>query len=68
MGASVFASLGLAWLVDRWLVSKSSNQRVAGIVILLLVVGAFIFWMPVYLGLPLSAAGYQARMWFSNWI
>jgi dolichyl-phosphate-mannose--protein O-mannosyl transferase len=68
MGASVFASLGLAWLVDRWLVSRSINQKVAGIVILLLVVGAFIFWMPVYLGLPLSVAGYQARMWFSNWI
>lgn len=68
MGSAVFASLGLAWLVDRWLGSKSRNQKIAGIVVILLVVGAFIFWMPVFLGLPLSASGYQLRMWFRNWI
>lgn len=68
MGAAVFASLGLAWVVDRWLRSGATNQRIAGIAVLILVVAAFVYWMPIYLGLPLSSIGYQARMWLRSWI
>ncbi|MEY3222145.1 MAG: hypothetical protein RLZZ203_1001, partial [Cyanobacteriota bacterium] len=29
---------------------------------------AFVFWMPIYLGLPLSPHDYRMRMWFNSWI
>ena len=68
MGASVFAGLALAWFVDRWLDSEKPQYRSAGITVISLVLLAFIFWLPLYLGLPLSVEGYQARMWFRSWI
>ncbi|HBB32878.1 MAG TPA: dolichyl-phosphate-mannose--protein O-mannosyl transferase [Cyanobacteria bacterium UBA8803] len=68
MGSSVFAGLGLAWIVDRWLHRKKPRWRNAGIIAIALVVAAFIFWLPIYLGLPLSPQGYKLRMWFPSWI
>jgi dolichyl-phosphate-mannose--protein O-mannosyl transferase len=68
MGASVFAALALAWLVDRWLDSDRIEYRSAGITVIFLVLLAFVFWLPIYLGLPLSPQEYQFRMWFRSWI
>jgi dolichyl-phosphate-mannose--protein O-mannosyl transferase len=68
MGASVFSGLALAWLVDRWLRSDRPHYRSAGMTIILLILLAFIFWLPIYLGLPLSVEGHQLRMWFRSWI
>jgi dolichyl-phosphate-mannose-protein mannosyltransferase len=68
MGASVFSGLALAWLVDRWLHSKQPHYRSAGATVIFLVLVAFVFWLPIYLGLPLSVQSYNLRMWFSSWI
>lgn len=68
MGASVFSGLALAWLVDRWLRSDQTQYKSASVTILLVVVAAFVFWLPIYLGLPLSMPNYQLRMWFRSWI
>lgn len=68
MGASVFATMAIAWLVDRWLHSKQPNLRTIGIIAILLIVLAFIFWLPIYLGLPLSSQAFQARMWLRSWV
>lgn len=69
MGASVFSGLALAWLVDRWLSNREKPQyRSAGITVIVVIVLAFVFWLPIYLGLPLSVADYHLRMWFSSWI
>jgi dolichyl-phosphate-mannose--protein O-mannosyl transferase len=68
MGASVFSGLALAWLVDRWLNSKEPQYRSAGITVIFLVLVAFVFWLPIYLGLPLSVKAYNLRMWFPSWI
>lgn len=68
MGASVFSGLALAWLVDRWLYSNKPQYRSAGITVILLVLVAFVFWLPIYLGLPLSRWSYDLRMWFQSWI
>ncbi len=68
MGASVFSGLALAWLVDRWLHSKHLHYRSAGFTVITVVLLAFVFWLPIYLGLPISVKGYQIRMWFSSWI
>jgi dolichyl-phosphate-mannose--protein O-mannosyl transferase len=69
MGASVFSGLALAWLVDRWLTYRDKPQyRSAGVTVICVVLLAFVFWLPIYLGLPLSVADYHLRMWFSSWI
>ncbi|MBW4471812.1 MAG: phospholipid carrier-dependent glycosyltransferase [Stenomitos rutilans HA7619-LM2] len=68
MGASVFATMAIAWLVDRWLHSKQTNLRMLGIVAIVLIVLAFIFWLPIYLGLPLSTLGFKLRMWLPSWV
>lgn len=66
MGASVFATLGLAYCCDRTLANP--KLRVIGIWILFLSAIGFVWWMPVFLGLPLDQAGYQSRMWFGSWV
>jgi dolichyl-phosphate-mannose-protein mannosyltransferase len=68
MGAAVFASMGLAWLVDRWLRSAIPRRRILASWTIVLILGAFIFWMPIYLGLPLVEWQYRLRMWFSTWV
>jgi dolichyl-phosphate-mannose--protein O-mannosyl transferase len=68
MGASVFATMAIAWLVDRWLSSSSSSLRVTGLSTVMLIVLAFVFWLPIYLGLPLSEVEFGMRMWFRSWI
>jgi dolichyl-phosphate-mannose--protein O-mannosyl transferase len=68
MGASLFATMALAWLVDRWLHSRQPHRRTAGIAVITLITLAFIFWMPIYLGLPLSPIAFQIRMWLPSWL
>lgn len=68
MGSSVFSLLALAWWVDRWIHSPQRHLRGRGVTIIFLILLAFVFWMPVYLGLPLSAWGWKVRMWLSSWI
>ena len=68
MGASVFAGLALAWIVDRWLRSYHRNLRLLGVTAIFLILIAFVFWMPLYLGLPLSPASYRWRMWLPSWV
>ncbi|NES81960.1 MAG: phospholipid carrier-dependent glycosyltransferase [Moorea sp. SIO2B7] len=66
--ALIFAELALAWIVFRCLESNTYLHRQTGITIILLIILAFIFWLPIYLGLPLSPKSYQLRMLFPNWI
>lgn len=68
MGSSVFAGLALAWLVDQGLHSYRRELRILGVTAIFFILLAFIFWMPIYLGLPLSPEGYMHRMWLRSWI
>lgn len=68
MGALVFAWLALAWLVDELVRSQKITYRRLGIIIIIAIVFAFEYWLPFYLGVPLSPEGWKRRMLFSNWI
>ncbi|MEH1920030.1 dolichyl-phosphate-mannose--protein mannosyltransferase [Nostoc sp.] len=68
MCAVVFVFLAIAWFVDQCLRSYYQQLRVLGVTITFIILAAFIFWMPIYLGLPLSPDGYKLRMWFNSWI
>ncbi|NES99642.1 MAG: phospholipid carrier-dependent glycosyltransferase [Sphaerospermopsis sp. SIO1G1] len=68
MSAVVFTFIGLAWFVDKFICSKNKQWCLLGFSISLTIIAAFIFWLPIYLGLPLSIEGYRLRMWFDSWI
>jgi dolichyl-phosphate-mannose--protein O-mannosyl transferase len=82
MPSSVFAFLALAWVIDGWLHSWENSLRATGMTLIFLVLFAFIYWMPIYMGLPLSPVEYNVRMvrfdtkqlptwvkeFFPNWI
>ena len=62
MESSVFAELGLALLVDHWFSSYRRELRGLSLTLILLILLAFVFWMPIYLGLPLSPEAYHLRL------
>ena len=66
MSSSIFSLLALAWLVDRCLKNNQGNSQLIGIITIILIIVAFIFWLPIYLGLPLSTNGYKLRMFLFN--
>ncbi|MBE9181115.1 phospholipid carrier-dependent glycosyltransferase [Oculatella sp. LEGE 06141] len=68
MGASIFSFMAIALLVDRWLTVPDRWHRMAGLTIIFAVLLALVFWMPLYLGLPISPEGLSARLWFRSWV
>ncbi len=68
MTALAFACLAIAWFVDQCLRSHYKEFRAFGVSLSLIIIAAFIFWLPIYLGLPLSQQGYRMRMLFDSWI
>jgi dolichyl-phosphate-mannose-protein mannosyltransferase len=71
MGAVLFAIMGLAWFVDLWLRSNSRLWQVAGLTTIFSVAGAFVFWLPIYLGLSIEKSDLHYRLWdfwIFNWI
>jgi dolichyl-phosphate-mannose-protein mannosyltransferase len=68
MTALPFVFLAVAWLVDQCFRSYYKELRIVGVTITFVILGAFIFWMPIYLGLPLTTDSYKLRMWFTSWI
>jgi dolichyl-phosphate-mannose-protein mannosyltransferase len=70
MGALLFATMGLAAIVDLLLHSKGRSWRGLGIAIIVGIMASFIFWLPIYLGLPITQSGLNLRMWnffIFNW-
>ncbi|MGB5898041.1 MAG: phospholipid carrier-dependent glycosyltransferase [Geitlerinemataceae cyanobacterium] len=68
MGALVFAVLAIAWSIDRWLRSSSWVYQIVGGLTIFTIVLSFLFWLPIYLGLPLDPESFQLRMLFKSWI
>lgn len=66
--ASIFTFLGIAWLTDHWLRSHNDHIKILGITIICLICLSFLFWLPVYIGLPLSLNEHQMRIWLPSWL
>jgi dolichyl-phosphate-mannose-protein mannosyltransferase len=67
MACSVFAALGLAFLLDHWLRSDVKSDRQISYGLLVFIAIGLLFWMPLYLGLPLSPEALQLRRWLPGW-
>lgn len=68
MGSSVFALLALAWWGDRALSHTEQNLKPWVWIGVGVAIVGFIWWIPIFLGLPLDIPGYQGRMWFPTWV
>ncbi len=62
MTGVVFAFLAIAWVVDQCFHRHYQELRAIGVTITFVILAAFVFWLPIYLALPLSSEGYQHRM------
>jgi dolichyl-phosphate-mannose-protein mannosyltransferase len=63
MGAVLFAILGLAWVIDLGLRSRSKLWQIAGLTTIFGVAAAFIFWLPIFLGLSIEKTQLSLRLW-----
>ncbi len=71
MGAVLFAIVGLAWWVDMWLRSNSKLLYAVGLTTIFSIEAAFVFWLPIYLGLSIGKSELSLRLWnfwLFNWI
>ncbi|MDJ0600079.1 MAG: phospholipid carrier-dependent glycosyltransferase [Crocosphaera sp.] len=62
-----FSLLGIGLIIEQCLISQFTFNRRLGIILLLLISSAFVYWLPIYLGLPLSPREFNLRM-LPNWI
>ncbi|PSN14191.1 dolichyl-phosphate-mannose--protein O-mannosyl transferase [filamentous cyanobacterium CCP5] len=65
LGSLVFAQMALAWLLSRWYVT---GQRFPVYLLFALIAVAFLFWLPIFIGLPLDSDGFWQRMWLRSWV
>ncbi|MGF1569082.1 MAG: phospholipid carrier-dependent glycosyltransferase [Nodosilinea sp.] len=68
LGMVVSGNLALAWLLSRWWLGKSRLNRALAVALVGAIALAFWFWLPLFLGLPLSPAALQQRWWLPSWI
>jgi dolichyl-phosphate-mannose--protein O-mannosyl transferase len=68
MPAAIFSFLAIAYLLDRWLDTPQPFLRALSVTIVFAVLIAFVFWLPVYLGLPITHEQFRQRMWLPTWI
>lgn len=67
LSASIFSFLALAWIIDRGFRSSDLFFRVLSLTATVLVLCAFVYWLPIFLGLPLSREAFDARMLLQSW-
>lgn len=67
--ASTFSFLAAAWVLEHYLLSNNEKlaKNLALLIICIIFLG-FLFFLPVYLGLPLSPRGFSLRMWSPSWV
>jgi dolichyl-phosphate-mannose--protein O-mannosyl transferase len=66
MGMAAFSALGLAWLMARWW--ENPRDRPLALVLLGAIALSFFFWLPLYLGIPLSLESLHRRWLLPEWI
>jgi dolichyl-phosphate-mannose--protein O-mannosyl transferase len=62
-----FAILALAWVVDALLTQPHKIYRPSACLFILAALIALQFWLPIFLGLPMSAQDYEKRLWLPSW-
>jgi dolichyl-phosphate-mannose-protein mannosyltransferase len=68
MPASVFAFAALALMVSLMWRSPLLELRMLGSGVVGVIAIAFIFWLPLYIGLPISSGYLPVLMWLPSWL
>lgn len=68
LGMVAFSALALAWLMSGWLGHRRRSHRVMAWAMLGLIAVGFLFWLPLFVGWPLSVDALQRRWWLPTWI
>ena len=66
--ASIFAFLALAWYLGAAFTSDNKSLKVTAGGLVVIIITAFIYWLPLALGLEISSEAFYNRMWFRRWI
>ncbi|MEA5449612.1 phospholipid carrier-dependent glycosyltransferase [Leptolyngbya sp. CCNP1308] len=66
MAMAAFSTLGLAWLMAQWW--QNPRDRPLALVLLGAIALSFWFWLPLYLGTPLSLESLHRRWLLPGWI
>ena len=66
--AACFSFIALAYLLYRISLKEEAEYKALYICSLVLIVTSAIYWLPIQLGLDISAEAFQARMWIDSWI
>ena len=66
--AYLFSIVALALILETLIRSGKLWHRVAGLTCISLITISFWFWLPVFLGMPLTPQGFSWRMLFRSWI
>jgi dolichyl-phosphate-mannose--protein O-mannosyl transferase len=68
MPAYLFSWFALALILDNLLASRQSLARIVALTTLGLIAFGFLYWLPIFLGLPLTPQAFSWRMLFRSWI
>lgn len=68
LGMVAFSAMALAWLMSGWLGHHHRSHRMMAWAMLGLIALGFLFWLPLFLGWPLSPDALQRRWWLPTWI
>jgi len=68
LGMVALSALALAWLMSGWLGHHRRSHRMMAWAMLGLIVLGFLFWLPLFLGWPISPDALQRRWWLPTWI
>lgn len=68
LGMAAFSTLAIAWLLSRWWGDRRRDHRAFAWGLLALIALSFWFWLPLFLGLPLSPTQLERRWWLPTWI
>ncbi|MEB3161521.1 MAG: phospholipid carrier-dependent glycosyltransferase, partial [Synechocystis sp.] len=66
--AYLFSILALALMLETLLRPGKRWHRIVGFTSLAVIVISFLFWLPIFLGMPLTPQGFSLRMLFRSWI
>ena len=66
--SAIFGFLALAWYLGKWLEAQEWSKRITSCLILLLILVAFLYWLPIQLGIPMENFQFYDRMRLKSWI
>jgi len=62
----IFLSMGTAYFLEKLLIDKIGKVIIA--VYFAILIGFFVFFLPIWIGLPLESSKFYLRTWLKGWI